>query len=83
MKQRDSILIIVVVGISAVVSILLSRWLFASPKARQQQVQVVSAISPTFNTSTITTYINNKSYDPTQLIQIGTTTNPNPFNGQK
>lgn len=80
MKQKDILLIVVIVVISAVVSVALSNVLISSPKNRQQKVEVVDAISPDF-AQPDTKYFNSSSIDPTQLIQIGGTSNPQPFNG--
>lgn len=80
MKQKDISLILVIVVLSAIISFLLSNTLFASPKHRQQQVEVVSSISSNFATPDAK-YFNQGSVDLTQLIQIGNTTNPNLFNG--
>lgn len=80
MKQKDVALIIVIVFISGIASFVLSNVLFASPKSRQQQVEVVEAINANFPTPS-TKYFNAQSINPTELIQIGKTTNPNPFNG--
>ena len=82
MKQKDIVLIIVVVFISGLVSLFVSRTLFATPADRQQKVEVVEAINPNFPTPS-TTYFNAQSINPTQLIQIGSSSNPNPFNGSK
>jgi spore cortex formation protein SpoVR/YcgB (stage V sporulation) len=80
MKQKDVALIIVIVFVSGVASFFLSNYFFASSTDRQQKVEVVEAISPAFQDPN-KKYFNNTSIDPTQLIQIGTSTNPNPFNG--
>ncbi len=80
MKQKDIALIIIIVFVSGIASLFISNALFASPKNRQQQVEVVESISPSF-TSPSNKYFNTQSIDPTQLIQIGNGTNPNPFNG--
>ena len=80
MKQKDISLILVIAVLSAIISFVLSNVLFASPKHRQQQVEVVSSISPDFATPD-TKYFNQSAVDLTQLIQIGNTTNPNLFNG--
>ncbi|HEV2402742.1 MAG TPA: hypothetical protein VGS08_00935 [Candidatus Saccharimonadales bacterium] len=80
MKQKDISLIVVVVFISAVISLFLSRYLFASSGGRQQQVDVVQTISPTFP-SPDSTYFNSTALDPTQFIQVGNAKNSNPFNG--
>jgi hypothetical protein len=80
MKQKDAVLIIVIVFLSAVISFVVSRLIFASPANRQQQVDVVQSISTDFPNPD-SRYFNSSSIDPTQLIQIGNTTNSNPFNG--
>lgn len=78
MKQKD-IAVIVAVGIfSAVLSVLLSNLLFGKPQNRQQEVEVVQAISPDFATPD-SRYFNPSSIDPTQQIQIGNNSNPDPF----
>lgn len=80
MKQKDIALIIVIVFISGVASFFISNALFASPKDRDQKVEKVEAITADFPTPD-KKYFNSQSIDPTQLIQIGESTNPNPFNG--
>jgi len=80
MKQKDIALIIVVTFLSGIISLFASNALFASPKNRQQKVEVVEAISASFPTPS-TKYFNSESINPTELIQIGTSQNPNPFNG--
>lgn len=80
MKQKDLTVIIVIVFISAVLSFVASRALFASSSSRQQQVDIVPSISATFPTPDAT-YFNNSAVDPTQLIQVGTNNNTNPFSG--
>jgi hypothetical protein len=81
MKQKDVALILVIAFVSAVVSLFVSRFIFASPANRQQKVDVVEAINSNFPQPD-SQYFNSNSIDPTQLIQIGNTTNPNPFNGK-
>jgi hypothetical protein len=78
MKQKDVALIAVIVIISAVISILLSKSIFASPKNRQQQVEVVQPITAIFPKPD-SRFFNSSSYDPTQLITIGNNNNTNPF----
>ncbi|HUS25761.1 MAG TPA: hypothetical protein VMY99_00240 [Nevskiaceae bacterium] len=80
MKQKDIALIIVIVFASGIVSLVVSRLVFAPPKNRQQQVEVVDAISADFPDPDAK-YFNKNAIDPTQLIKIGDSTNPNPFNG--
>ena len=79
MKQQSIALVVVVVFISAILSLVVSNYVFASPKNRQQQVEVVDPISSTFTTPD-QTYFNATSIDPTKLITIGPSANPNPFN---
>jgi hypothetical protein len=78
MKQKDLLLIGVVVIISAAVSLYLSNSLLASPKSRQQTVAVVQPISSTFSQPS-PLFFNPNAYDPTQLITISPSANPNPF----
>lgn len=80
MKQKDIALIAIAVLFGAIFSIVLSNLVFASPKNRQQKVEVVQPISDDFPTPD-THYFNEQSIDPTQLITIGNNTNPTPFNG--
>jgi hypothetical protein len=80
MKQKDLPIIIVVVFVSALLSFFVSKAVFASSSSRSQQVDVVEPISASFPTPD-TAYFNSNSVDPTQLIQVGTNNNTNPFNG--
>lgn len=80
MKQKDIALIIVVAFMSGVVSFLASRWIFARPADRQQKAEVVEVITSDFPLPD-SKYFNANSIDPTQLIQIGNSSNPNPFGG--
>jgi len=80
MKQKDIALIIIIVFVSAVASFFISNALFASPENRQQKVEVVEAITSDFPKPS-GKYFNSDSIDPTQLIQIGNSTNPDPFTG--
>lgn len=80
MKQKDVALIIVLAFMSGVVSFLASRWIFARPADRQQKAEVVDVITSDFPLPD-SKYFNPNSIDPTQLIQIGNSSNPNPFGG--
>lgn len=79
MKQKDLILVIVMVFIGAVISFVVSRWLFASPKNTKQSAEIVDVIGPEF-TNPSSRYFNANSVNPTQQIEIGGSSNPNPFN---
>ena len=80
MKQKDIALVLVIAIVSAVVSFLVSGWIFGKPSNNQQKAEVVDVITSDFQTPS-TKYFNPTSIDPTQLIQIGTSSNPNPFSG--
>ena len=80
MKQKDIALIMIIVFISGVISLVVSKTVFTSPKNRQQQVEVVQPISSDF-AAPDTQYFNSQANDPTQLIHIGNSSNPDPFNG--
>ncbi len=79
MKQKDLVLIIVIVFISGIISLLLSKAIFVTPKSRQQQVEIVQSITTDFTTPD-SKYFNHNTFDPTQLITIGQNNNSNPFN---
>jgi hypothetical protein len=79
MKQKDIILIIVVVFISGVLSLVISNSLISSSKNRGVRVEVVDAISAEFPLPS-DRYFNANSFDPTQLITIGSNNNQKPFN---
>jgi len=81
MKQKDIAVLIIVVFVSAISSFFISKWLFASPKSRQTKIEIVTPITADFPTPD-SKYFNSNALDPTQLIQIGDSTNTQPFNGQ-
>lgn len=78
MKQKDIALIIVIVFVSAVLSLFISKAIFTSPKNRQQQVEVVQAITADFPQPNHD-YFNEKSFNPASQITIGQNDNNNPF----
>lgn len=78
MKQKDIALIVLIVAISGAISFFISKQIFASPKNRQQAVEVVQPITSNFPQPD-SRYFNNQSFDPTQLITIGQNANPDPF----
>lgn len=78
MKQKDIPLIIVIIVVSAVISLLVSKAIFVPPKNRQQKVDVVQQITSDFP-SADNHYFNKDAIDPTQLITIGQNANANPF----
>lgn len=82
MKQKDFLLIAVVVIISGVIAMVISGKIISAPKNRQQEVEVITPISADFNDPD-KRYFNAESIDPTQLIQIGSGSNTKPFNETK
>ncbi len=78
MKQKNVVTLIIIVVIAGIISLIASKYLFATSADRQQSVEIVPVITADFPTPS-STYFNTQSIDPTQLIQIGTTTNSNPF----
>lgn len=80
MKQKDIALIIMVVAISGIVSLVLGRLLFNTPKSHQTQAEYVDAISTEFPTPS-TKYFNANAIDLTQEVHIGDSTNAMPFAG--
>jgi uncharacterized membrane protein YgaE (UPF0421/DUF939 family) len=82
MKQKDWALVLVMAFVGAVVALLASNMLFASPKNRQQTAEKVDAISANFP-SPPSKYFNTQAANPTQPVQIGNGTNPNPFNSKQ
>ena len=78
MKQKDIALIVVLSIVSGILALVLSRLFFAKPSDRQQTAEIVDVITSDFPAPP-SRYFNSNSVDPTQLIQIGDQTNPNPF----
>lgn len=82
MKQKDIALIVVIAIVSGVFAMVLSRVFFASADDKKQSAEVVDVITSEFSTPP-TKYFNSNSIDPTQLIQIEESNNPNPFKDQQ
>lgn len=80
MKQKDIALIIIIGAISAAISFGASQLVFSSPQNRQQTAAVVDPISTEFATPD-SKFFNNNSINPAKLIEVGSNTNTNPFNG--
>jgi len=79
MKQKDLTLFIVVIFFSVVLALIFSKLVISTPKNRHQQVEVIDPISANFPDAD-KKYFNEQSVDPTQIIHIGDSTNPEPFN---
>lgn len=82
MKQKDLLLVVVIVAVSAVFSFVISGVLFGSPSDRQQEVEQVDAISTTFPDPD-KRFFNKQAFDPTQVITINPYDNADPFKGDK
>jgi hypothetical protein len=76
MKQKDLVLISIIVFFS----LFISNSIFASPKNRQQQVEVIDPITTNFPTPD-NHYFNNQAFDPTKSITIEQNANTDPFHG--
>ena len=79
MKQKDIALIVVIIFVSIILSLFISKAIFAKPSSRQQAVEVVQPLTASFPTKTNSQYFQG-GFDPTQLIQIAPNNNSNPFN---
>ena len=77
MKQNTVVSLIVIAISAGIISLIASKYLIIS-SATQQSAVIVPVITSTFPIPS-SSYFNSQSIDPTQLIQIGTTTNSNPF----
>lgn len=78
MKQKDMLLIGVVVIVSGTLSFVLSNILFGNQKKNIVKAEVVEAITSDFNEPD-KRYFNKDSIDPTQNISIGENSNAQPF----
>ncbi|GAC1390664.1 MAG: hypothetical protein NVSMB46_00910 [Candidatus Saccharimonadales bacterium] len=79
MKQKDILLIIVVIVGSGIASLILSSLVINPAKGRQTKIIEVSKIKSDFNQPD-PKYFNSNAIDPTQLIKIGNSLNTKPFN---
>lgn len=80
MKQKDIVVIILVAGITGIVSLVAANFLFGGEKAYKLMAPKVDSINATFNMPE-QKYFNKESVNPTKDINIGETTNDKPFNG--
>lgn len=77
--QRKDILTLVVIGVVAgIISLAVSKVFFASSKSRNLTAETVQPISSDFQEPDKEVF-NSQAIDPTQLIKIGDTNNPQPF----
>lgn len=78
MKQKDIVLIIVVIFFSAVISLVVSKALFATNEDNRLSAEIVEPINSEFQQPDKTVF-NGEAINPTQLIRIGDGGNQNPF----
>lgn len=78
MKHKDIALVIVVVFLSGIASLVISKLIITTPSNRQEKVEVVQPITADFKQAD-TRYFNAQSINPTQLITIGNDVNNEPF----
>lgn len=78
MKKNDFTVIAVVIIVSTLFSLILSRAFIGSPNNQQTQVEVVGPITTEFPTPD-NKFFNDKSLNPTLLIEITPNNNQNPF----
>jgi hypothetical protein len=77
MKQKDVVVIVIVIIVSGIFSVLISN-VFLKSSINSQTAEVVQSINSSFDTPS-STYFNSNSINPTQIISIGNYNNPNPF----
>lgn len=77
MKKNDMVVILAVSIVAAVFSLVFSQMLFGGVKG-QLKAEVVDPISADFQKPDPNVF-NDKAINPTKLIQIGDSTNKNPF----
>lgn len=83
MKRQDLGLLIVVVFVSVILSVVISKLLITAPKNRQEAVEVVEPISAEFNQPKADDKnFNKNAIDPTQTITIDANSNNKPFKKQ-
>lgn len=83
MKQKDIALIIIIGFVSAVLAFLISNWMFGGKQAREQTAETIDVITAEFQPPP-QKYFNVNAINPTKLIEIGGSSNPNPFeNGSR
>lgn len=78
MQRKDMMVIVVVVIFAGIFSLLVSKFFFTSGKQQNLTAEVVQPISSEFQQPDKSVF-NDRAINPTKLIQIGDTTNPQPF----
>ena len=78
MKQKDIAVILGIAGISLIIAFVLGNLVFGGSKKHDTKVQVIDSISSEFSKPD-DRYFNSAAVNPTQTIQIGGSSNPQPF----
>ena len=78
MQRKDVLVIAVVVIFAGIVSLTISKIFFTSGKQRNLTAEVAQPISSEFQKPDAAVF-NDQAINPTKLIQIGDSTNPQPF----
>ena len=78
MKQKDIATLALIVGLSIVVSVVISNLLITSPKNRQQKVEIVEKLSSNFDRPDDKVF-NKEAINPTQTVRIQTGQDGNPL----
>lgn len=77
-KQKDVILIVIVIIFAGIVSILVSNFFFAPDNKKSLSAEVVDPITSQFQPPDSRVF-NKDAINPTQLIEIGDSNNSQPF----
>lgn len=77
-KKKDILLIVVIAIFAGVFSLVISNAFFTSGNERNLTAEIVQTISPEFKEPDKEVF-NERAIDPTKLIEIGDTNNPEPF----
>lgn len=78
MKPKDLAVVGVAVVLGIILSVIVSKMVFGSGSAHNQQIEIVPSISANLPKPD-SQYFNSSSLDPTQFISIGNSQNPSPF----
>lgn len=78
MQRKDVVLIVAVIIFAGIVSLLVSKVFLTSSEQKNLTAEVVQPITSEFQKPDEAVF-NDQAINPTKLIQIGDSTNPQPF----
>jgi hypothetical protein len=78
MKRKDTLVIVVIAIFAGIISLTISKIFFTSSKERNLTAETVQPITAEFQKPDEAVF-NDKAINPTKLIQIGDSTNQQPF----